>query len=99
MSLIIIATFKGQGNETLKKLRVVVLVPNNLTNKFQPLDLTVNKPAKGFLSEKYNHWYSDEVSKQLRRNINPTDVNINNIWKDLTAVLYHLIKTKNQSGI
>ena len=68
MSLIIMDTLKGQDNETLTKLCadnhcVVVLVPNNLTNKFQPLDLTVNKPAKGFLSEKYNHWYSDEVSK------------------------------------
>ena len=81
MSLIIMDTFKGQDNETLSKLCadnhcVVVLVPNNLTNKFQPLDLTVNKPAKVFLSEKYNHWYADEVSKQLRRNINPADVKV-----------------------
>ena len=81
MSLIIMDTFKGQDNETLSKLCadnhcVVVLVPNNLTNKFQPLDLTVNKPAKVFLSEKCNHWYADEVSKQLRRNINPADVKL-----------------------
>ena len=27
----------------------MVIVPNNLTNKFQPVDLTVNKVAKAFI--------------------------------------------------
>ena len=39
-SLIIMDTFKGQDNETLKELCVdnyceIVIVPHNLTNKFQ----------------------------------------------------------------
>ena len=46
-------SFKGQDNDTLKKLCAesncdVVIVPRNLTNKFQPLDLSVNKAAKSF---------------------------------------------------
>ena len=55
-SLMIMDTFKGQDNNVLKTLCeeyhcVVVLVPNNLTNKFQPLDISVNKPAT---SNKFN---------------------------------------------
>ena len=81
MSLVIFDTFKGQDNDTLKKLCadnqcIIVLVPNNLTNKFQPLDLTVNKPAKGFISRRYNTWYATEVEKQLRDGVSPADVKI-----------------------
>ena len=52
-------TFKGQENDTLKKLCAenncdVLIVPHNLTNKFQPLDLQVNKAAKSFIQNKYN---------------------------------------------
>ena len=41
-ALIIMDTFKGQDNDTLKKLCAenncdVVMIPHNLTNKFQPL--------------------------------------------------------------
>ena len=58
-ALIIMDTFKGQDNDTLKKLCAenncdVVIVPHNLTNKFQPLDLSVNKAAKSFIQNKYN---------------------------------------------
>ena len=31
-------TFKGQNNEEVAKL--ITTVPHNLTNKFQPLDIT-----------------------------------------------------------
>ena len=47
-------TFKGQDNNTLKKPCAennceIVTVPHNFTNKFQPLDLPVNKAAKSFI--------------------------------------------------
>ena len=53
-ALIIIYTFKGQDNNTLKKLCAennceIVTVPHNFTNTFQPLDLSVNKAAKSFI--------------------------------------------------
>ena len=52
-------TFKKQNNEEVAKLCpenncVLIIVTDNLTNKFQPLDITFNKPAKSFIKEKYN---------------------------------------------
>ena len=54
MSLIIMDPFKGQDNDVIldlckKHMCQVVIVPHNLTNKFQPLDITVHKPAKSFI--------------------------------------------------
>ena len=59
MSLVTMDTFKGQANEAVAKLCcenscVLILVPHNLTNKFQALDVIFNKPAKSFIKEKYN---------------------------------------------
>ena len=59
VSLIIMDTFKGQDNNEVVKLCrknncALIIVPHNLTNKFQPLDITVNKPAKSFIKDKYN---------------------------------------------
>ena len=59
-------TSKVQDNDALKKLCVeyscdVVIPPHNLTNKFQPLDLSVNKAAKSFIQNKYNDWFADQV--------------------------------------
>ena len=62
-SLVIMDTLKEQGScskkAVLKKLcsenrYEMVIVPNNLTNKFQPVDLTVNKVAKAFIQNQYN---------------------------------------------
>ena len=45
--------FKGQNNDILKELCdenfcEVVIVPHNLTKKFQSLDISLKKPAKAF---------------------------------------------------
>ena len=66
MSLVIMDTFKGQDNDELRKLCMsnnceVVIVPHNLTNKFQPLYLSVNKAAKALISEKYNTRMTNEI--------------------------------------
>ena len=79
MSLIIIDTFKGQGNDEAAKLcrrnnYALIVVPHNLTNKFQSLDITVNKPAKSFIKDKYNMWYPEQVAKQLNKGKAPADV-------------------------
>ena len=88
-------TFKGHDNNVLKKLCskkrcVVVLIPNILTHKFQPLDLTVNKPAKRFLLNNFNMWYADQVKVQLQRGINQEDVKvslkISHISRDFTLI-------------
>ena len=80
-SLVIMDTFRGQDNDDLKKLCAenycqVVIVPHYLTYKFQPLDLTVNQSAKSFIAEKYNSWFSGEVSKLRMQGQDPCDVKV-----------------------
>ena len=81
LSLIIMDTFKGQDNEAVLELCrknncEVIIVPHNLTNKFHPLDITANKPAKSFISNSYNDWFSQQVSQQLEKGIRPADVKV-----------------------
>ena len=50
-SLIIMDTFEGQDNEEIKRLCAennceLVIVPHDLTNKFQPFDISINQSAK-----------------------------------------------------
>ena len=106
MSLVIMDTFKGQDNDELRKLCMgnnceVVIVPHNLTNKFQPLDLSVNKAAKAFISEKCNTWMTNGISKQINRGIQPPDVKVSlnlSVIKPLHAKwivdLHHYLKAE-----
>ena len=73
-SLIIMDTFKGQDNKEMKRLRAknnceLVIIPHNLTNKFEPLDISINQSAKKFISNKFNAWYADRVSKQMSNEV------------------------------
>ena len=54
-----ISTFKGQDNEEEAKLWcenncVLIIVPHKLISKFQPLDITLNNPAKSLIEERNN---------------------------------------------
>ena len=49
-----------------------VIVPHNLTNEFQSLDLSVSKTAKEFIQNKYNDWFADHVSTELQNGTDPT---------------------------
>ena len=87
-SLIIMDTFKGQDNEAMKSFCnknncELVIVPHNLTNKFQPLDLTINQKAKKYVSSKFNEWYAERVSKQLMNGKAPEDVKFSLKLSDL----------------
>ena len=42
----------------------VIYVPPNCTNSLQPLDLSVNKSAKGFLRKKFEQWYAQQIFEQ-----------------------------------
>ena len=69
-ALVLFDVFKGQcTSKVLKKLEdnniLYVTVPNNRTDRLQPLDLLVNKPAKGFLRSKFQQWYGTEICQQL----------------------------------
>ena len=60
-----------------------MIVPHNLTNKFQPLDLTVNKASKAFIQNQYNNWFSDQVARQLKSGNDPTDMRVSSKLSDL----------------
>ena len=81
MSLVIMDTFKGQENSDLRELCArnkceIVIVPHNLNNKCQPLDLSVNKASKAYVSEKYNVWMAKEIPKQIKEGIASPDVKV-----------------------
>ena len=68
------------------KITDVVIVPHNLTNKFQPLDLSVNKAAKSFIQSKYNDWFADQVFAQLQNGKGPSDCKISSKLSDLKLI-------------
>ena len=61
----------------------MVIVAHNLINKFQPVDISVNQAAKRFISNKFNTWYVDWVSKQLSNGITPGPVKVSLKLSDL----------------
>ena len=89
--LITMDTFKVEDNDTLKKLYAenncdVVVAPHSLTDKFQPLDLSVNKAVKSFIQNKYDDLFADQVFTQLQNGKDPTDVKISSKLSDLKAI-------------
>ena len=69
-ALVIMDVFKGQVTPMVLDLYkesniVVALVPANMTNHLQPLDLTVNSYVKRFMRVKFNSWYSSQLRRQL----------------------------------
>ena len=69
-AMLIFDVFKGQiTNKVIKFIEenncVIVHVPNNMTDQFQPLDLNVNGHTKEFLKGKFEFWYAQQVTSQL----------------------------------
>ena len=70
-AIIIMDNFKGQITpavfQHLEAYNIHhCLLPPNTTDRLQPMNLTVNKPIKCFLKQKFEEWYSSEVMKQLQ---------------------------------
>ena len=77
-------TSKGQDNDILKKFCSensceIVILPHNLTNKFQPLALTINKATKIFIQNQYNDWFSNQVAHQLKSVKYPINIKISKL--------------------
>ena len=66
-ALVIFDDFGAQYTSSLLTLldnhniNVTLIVPN-CTYRLQPLDLSINKPAKDFLRSQFQEWYAQELS-------------------------------------
>ena len=54
----------------------MIPVPNNMTQKFQPLDLTVNRSCKAFVQKESQTWYANQVQAQITNGVEPEKVAI-----------------------
>ena len=65
------------GFESLKENDILLVrISANMTHIFQPLDLTVNRPAKSFFKRKFTEWYSNEIKLQLETGTKLDDVEV-----------------------
>ena len=81
-------TFKDQDTAEIKALCFkndceLVTVRHNLTRKFQPLDISINQKSKKFISHKFNTWYIDRVSEQLKKGVTLVDMKVSMKMSDL----------------
>ena len=93
-AVVIIDNFKGQVTQSVNALLEhhnihVCLLPPNTTDLLQPMDISVNKPAKNFIKNKFQEWYSDQIMKQLEGHdesieIEPIDLSMQ-VLKELEA--------------
>ena len=78
--LLIIDVFRGQTTASNRNLLLsndiyFSKVPANMTNLYQPLDLTVNGYAKAFMKRMFTEWFASQISEALG-GIAPEDVDI-----------------------
>ena len=70
-ALLLFDNFKAQCTQELLTLLDdnfinVLLIPPNCTDRLQPMDISVNKPAKDFLRGQFKSWYAKQVYSQFR---------------------------------
>ena len=61
----------------------LVIVPHNLTNKLQSLDISIKQAAKKLISNNFNILCANRVSKQLSNEITPGDVKVSLKMREL----------------
>lgn len=79
--LVIMDVFTGQMTTEVinaydKANILIVNVPANMTKYYQPLDLTVNGYAKGFLKKRFTEWYSTQFLTYLDNGTSIDDIQI-----------------------
>ena len=74
-AFVLFDVFKGQCTAQVLELLeansiLFVTFPSSCTARLQPLDLSVNKPAKEFVRAKFRDWYGSKICKQLDECLN-----------------------------
>ena len=64
-----------------------VMVPANTKDRLEPLDISVNKPAKDILSKQFHEWYANKICLQLQQGskIQPVDLKLS-VMKPFRAI-------------
>ena len=82
-ALVILDEFKGQTTHAvlnlLKQNNIeYVIVPPNCTDRLQPLDVSINKPAKDFLRKQFQSWYAEQIVSQKNdgQTVQPVDMRL-----------------------
>ena len=81
-ALLIFDVFRGQTTDKVLKIMednhvLATKVPANMTNLYQPLDLSVNKAAKDFTRKKFSEWYTRQLTNGMDNGIELDDIEIN----------------------
>ena len=107
--MIVTYTFKRQDNAEIKSSCLkndckLVIVPHNLTKKFQPLDICINQKANKFISHTFNTWDAYRISEQLKKGVAPGDVKVSMKMSNLKllharwiADMYTYLKQQKES--
>ena len=91
--LLIADVFKGHWtNAVITEVKrsncKMCATPNNMTNIFQLLDLSINRSCKSFLCREAQCWYSLQIEKQMKEGKKAHEINVNtriNIMKPFHA--------------
>ena len=80
-ALLIFDVFRGQTTDKIFKVLkdnhiLVTKVPANMTELFQPLDLTVNKAAKDYTKQKFSDWFTCQINTGLENGQELDDIEI-----------------------
>ena len=79
-------TYTSDVLQILKDKNILyVTVPNNCTDRLQPLDLSVNKAVKQYFRTRFQEWYGSVIYKQLQDGIEEEVDLILIIMKPLSA--------------
>ena len=78
---IIMDVFKGQTTDAvqnlLKKNNIFFTkVPANMTNLFQPLDLTINGYAKPYLKKLFTEWFAKQITDGVNSGKDPGSIEV-----------------------
>lgn len=84
-ALIIMDNFKGQVTSSVTDVLEannshVCMLPANTTDHLQPMDASVNKPAKDLSKRHFQDYYSQQIIKQFEgKDIESTDLQLINL--------------------